>query len=431
MSTGLASSFLAKSLLVQLATPAEPPQPASLLRHLLDAAVQSDARAASDEYRFDPDAYAYLIVHYHKTGNHLSRQLRDFLVLAGESATGAGKGGGGGGGTLRSSGPHNLFHFRSHDEETGCPRAMRLSPGVAAVQGAPDFFCDANVFAEYLLRNDDALRDKRGVKVVHLVRDPFDLAISNWIYHAQYPTPESWVKTADPCTEELWDERWSLGDLVEPTLMAGDDPVMTREDVEALHGVCEGIYKHSGEDSKQWSYYTHLRHLDPRKALALATTHMMIQGISGGDILRMANNLVKLKQVQQLEDHIRTSQHMMAPEPHERMIQVISFSMAEFTREPYASTLRFLDFALENAVSPEVKERIAGEYERAYNEKLKGGNEHITADKEILNGMGQNIVDQKASLTGFLRRHPLFGRVLGNVERLVNDALRDSGSTIV
>ena len=56
-----------------------------------------------------------------------------------------------------------------------------------AVQAAPDFFCYVSVLAEQLLRNNDgSLREKKGVKIIHMVRNPYALAISNWMYHAQY-----------------------------------------------------------------------------------------------------------------------------------------------------------------------------------------------------------------------------------------------------
>jgi hypothetical protein len=36
--------------------------------------------------------------------------------------------------------------------------------------------------------------------VVHLVRDPFDTAVSSYLYHSQDPTPEKWVyKLQGPC----------------------------------------------------------------------------------------------------------------------------------------------------------------------------------------------------------------------------------------
>ena len=368
----------------------------------------------------DPGSYAYLIVHYHKTGHHLSRQLRDFLVDGTD-------------GVPVSDGRENAFQHRMHERETGCPRSMVLNPGVVSVQAAPDFFCDAPVLAEYLLRSEDATTGKkRGVKVVHLVRDPFSLAVSNWIYHAQYPTPELWVKSVDPCAEELWFGTQAYRDLVGPTLLSGDDPIMRRGDFDAIRDVCAGLYmstEESRESKREWSYYTHLRHLDPESALSMATTHMLGQGMTGGDIVRMASNVVKLKQVMMLEDQVRLAKHVV-PDESSRMIQVMTLSMEEFTREPRAATIRFLDFALADSSPPEVKERIASEYEMSYIEKVKKGDEHITADKKITNGKyggDMNIVEKKESLEMFLREHELFGRVLGNIERLINVALLESG----
>ena len=95
----------------------------------------------------------------------------------------------------------------------------------------------------------------------------------------------------------------------------------------------------------------------------------------------MANNIVKLNQVMVLEDQLRLSRN-----EKERMIQVMALLMEEFTREHRAATLRFLDFALGVSSSREVKERIASEYEKSYNEKVKKGDEHITNDKSITNG---------------------------------------------
>ncbi|KAL7541686.1 hypothetical protein ACHAXR_011693 [Thalassiosira sp. AJA248-18] len=431
----LASIFIASTLLVNSATAANHfvkessneqyvRRKLSLAEHALPkTAVQSDASQepsnnnSNTTSSFDPNSYAYLIIHYHKTGHHLSRQLRDFLVAGTD-------------GPPISNNRENAFQFRSHEESTGCPRAMELSPGIIAVQAAPNLFCDTNVLAEFLLRNGDIYKEKKGVKVIHLVRNPFDLAVSNFIYHAQFPTPEVWVKKIDPCAEELWFDRQTMGDLVGPTLLLGEEPILRQDDFESLHKVCTGLYQtgaHEGGKSKDWNYYTHLRHLDPKDALSLATSHMMIQGKSGGDILRMANNMVKLKQVQRLEDQIRISQHLVPAKGHERMIQVMTLSMAEFMKEPKAATLRFLDFALADASAAEVKERIATEYEQSYFEKVKAGDEHITTDKNIQNGLKQNIVEEKAMLEEYLRGHELFGRVLGNVEQLVQDALKESG----
>ncbi|KAL3826973.1 hypothetical protein ACHAXA_000037 [Cyclostephanos tholiformis] len=395
---------------------------------------------------FDPGSYAYLIVHYHKTGHHLSRQLRDFLVA-----------GTGNDVPPTSDGRDNAFRMRSHEPNTGCPRALFLHPGVVSVQAAPDFFCDPSVLADYLLRNKGDGRDddydreganvgkKRGVKVIHLVRNPFSLAISNWIYHAQYPTPESWVKHVDPCTEEYWSDgddvgpRTSYRDLIRPTLLSGNHPIMRHDDFDALRDVCKSLYRTSAESKvsgREWSYYAHLRHLDPESALMMATTHMMGQGVTGGDILRMASNIVKLRQVTILEDRARLSRHVLSPleDRTDRTIQVMTLSMEEFTRDPYVTTMRFLDFALGDSSSRETKERIASEYESSYRDKVNGGDEHMTNDRWITNGkehVGEdmNIAERKEGLKRFLREDELFGRVLGNIERLIEDALVESGGS--
>jgi len=423
-----------------------------------------------------PDYYAYLIVHYHKTGHHLSHQLRDLLLQASNISSSS----------FSSSTPfvhpihlssneqEHSFKARYHEMETGCPTQMYLSPGVVSVQAAPDFFCNPEILAEYLLRNvkhpysssgstnpsdfgsSDNINnpadfanmqsqqqqqqyipppphEKRGIKIIHLVRNPYTLAISNWIYHTQYPTPESWVKSIDPCTPEFWREHETLASMVSSTLLSGMHPIMEYSDFDALHSLCTSLFR-SSSATLDWSYYTHLRHLDPpTDSLSLSTSHMMIQGISGGDILRMANNILKLKQVQQLEERVRLSRHdvgslaQAANEP--RMIQVLTLSMDEFMVEPGANALRFLDFAFQGTttVPRGVKEELAMQYEQSYHAKLNDGDVHITANKVVTNGQEMDLVVRKEEWMGYLRGHELFGRILGNIELLVNDALVDGG----
>jgi hypothetical protein len=81
-------------------------------------------------------------------------------------------------------------------------------------------------------------------------------------------------------------------------------------DFDKLRTICTSLYQTgdaSKESNRPCNYYTHLRHLDPQDALAMATSHMLVQGITGEDIVRMANNVVKLDQVMNLEDQIRLS----------------------------------------------------------------------------------------------------------------------------
>ena len=87
---------------------------------------------------------------------------------------------------------------RHHDKDVGCP-PVQVKPGHVYVVSAPNFFCNTKVLTERLLGDGGKKKKKKGVKIIHLVRNPFDLALSNWIYHSQDPTPEDWVNSADPC----------------------------------------------------------------------------------------------------------------------------------------------------------------------------------------------------------------------------------------
>ena len=148
-----------------------------------DYALTIDDNLAEEEEEDAPNSYAYIFIHYHKTGHHLSLQLRHFLVA----------------GTTLEEGYWPLGRGRRHhDKDVGCP-PVQVKPGHVYVVSAPNFFCNTKVLTERLLGDGGKKKKKKGVKIIHLVRNPFDLALSNWIYHSQDPTPEDWVNSADPC----------------------------------------------------------------------------------------------------------------------------------------------------------------------------------------------------------------------------------------
>lgn len=63
---------------------------------------------------------------------------------------------------------------------------FELQMGKMYVQESPDLFCsDSDILSSINL-------SKGGTKIIHLVRNPFDMAISNYLYHAQIPSPEKW-----------------------------------------------------------------------------------------------------------------------------------------------------------------------------------------------------------------------------------------------
>mmetsp|Transcript_7691 Transcript_7691/g.17964 ORF Transcript_7691/g.17964 Transcript_7691/m.17964 type:complete len:435 (-) Transcript_7691:350-1654(-) len=378
------------------------------------ATLVGNREAYAADPPFNPRSFAYVLIHYHKTGHDLSRKLRDLLLEAKHRADGG----------LASNDRENTFMPRQHERDTGCPHALVLTPGMIHTQASPDFFCNPKILEKKLLRNDNmngkVFKNKKGVKVIHLVRNPFTMSVSNLNYHAQFPTPENWVKNSDfdPCSREGWYKTQTLADLVASTLFIGEHPIMRHDDFEKLFQICTSIFH--GKGQPDWTFHTHLRQGTPLDALALATAQLVGQARSGGDLLRMANNIIKFREVERLEEHVRTSAHLPSA-PRDRMIQVLTLSMDDFIREPKKSAERFLNFALEDSVADTVKFGVAADYERQYREMVKQGGEHIT------HGHENDKIGNTEPLYQFLREDEVFGRILGNIENLVNDVIVESG----
>ena len=336
--------------------------------------------------------FDYLIIQYHKTGHIVARQLTNMIKEDGSTEFNAVQ--------------HDPLPIRGHDPITKCPQ-VNLRLGLLNVQAAPDFFCDVNVLAEELLSSGKPKggHEKRGIKIIHLIRNPFRLAVSNYKYHAQNPTPEGWVIGLDVCASTE-DPRVNL-DLVWSTLGPEGANVFEYGDFETILDYCHSLFRtrHGLETA---DYYDHLRTLDRMEGLVLATAHLMRGRL--GDITRMANNIVKFQQLQQLEIQAKIAQHNLGAE---KRIQVLTLAMDRFIQQPKETAKKFLDFILTDKSMTEVKERIAAQYENDYMSKVdKGDSNHIASKR-----------NDSFMLEASLREHEFFGRILAKVERVVGDAL--------
>lgn len=129
----------------------------------------------------DPIEFAYLIIHYHKTGHELSNSLVYQLKqqqLSNNSNIHLRK----------TNAPKSRW---SINESSKCTD-FALKPGTITVLASVELYCDVDVLADSLMHNpaEGEGRRKVGVKIIHLVRNPFSLMVSNYHYHAQFPT---WV----------------------------------------------------------------------------------------------------------------------------------------------------------------------------------------------------------------------------------------------
>lgn len=55
---------------------------------------------------------------------------------------------------------------------------------------SPDLFCTPDELVKIILNSGEKGKTEydRGVKIIHLVRNPFSMAVSNYKYHARIPT---------------------------------------------------------------------------------------------------------------------------------------------------------------------------------------------------------------------------------------------------
>ena len=159
------------------------------------------------------------------------------------------------------------------------------------------------------------------------------------------PQPETWVHFDDPC-EANYDDGQSLAALVLPTIVTRTN--ITRDHLHAVVETCRSLFR-SKESLKNATFHQHLMTLDRWDGLRLATAQMTISSsaracdeysrcyLAGGDILRMAQNIIKFQ-------NLRKSTSI--PRKQRLKFHVLTTSMEEHIASPGNNTLRFLDFVL-------------------------------------------------------------------------------------
>ena len=367
----------------------------------------SDWASESDVSSSSPLEYAHLIINYHKTGHELAYSLQD-LVLSNFPEM------------ERENGARPRQHPSSGE---GCTH-IELPPGKIVVQEAPHFFCDTNSLAEMLLTNRGRFHregeqriPKRGIKILHLVRDPFSMAISNYNYHSQDPTPEGWVKdkTRDICAKkEFFDV--TLAELLLPTLVSpGVDfdkpPIITKEGFDMLYDKCNKLFR-SQIGFEDESYYFHLRQLDPSHGIKLATLQQMV---NGGDIFLMANNMIKLNQIRTIQSRVNDINDggIIMKSKYDK-IQILTMSLSDFMNQPRRSTLKYLNFVFGNSLPREIKGRISKMYEKSFSQRVETGDLHITHGNENEEMLRNTLLND------------MIGNYLSNIENVVSETLKGS-----
>lgn len=398
-----------------------------LTKNDADATTYNSPKTEDDE-KDAPHYHEYpiFIVMYHKTGYVLTRQLKNLVNLMEVEAqrplemntyykrskysnsgidinTGERFAFDGVGGWTRSA-----FAPRQHYPETGCPKGYQKKPfqmhkGTIYLQESPDIFCHPRQLERAILAGR--------IKIIHFVRNPFDMALSNYLYHSQDPTPEKWVHVDDPC-HVMYDRRGeeTVASNVLPSI--GTDEV----DEEYFHNIvkmCKSLFQ-SSPSMKNSTFYEHLRQLDSWDGLRLSTAQMIAASgyankhLAGGDVLRMANNIVKFKELQR---------------SNVTDVKVLTLSTEHFINNTLNSTIKFFDFIFgsdNTIISRERKWEAARSQHESFDRVAKRSSAHIT----------QNTTFQekksREKLKELLRSDKILAPILELTESLVNKALTES-----
>ena len=366
----------------------------------------------------DHHDYGVFIVNYHKTGHVLTRALTNLAVNIEYVAQGLNK-------TevnmmkknYPSSGYNEKvgnrvafarlldpFPIRNHNESTNYPDHFNMSGGTMYIQEAPDLYCNISTLAKLLMTKElPGAEPFGGTKIVHFVRNPFDMALSNYYYHAQQPPTESWVFLDKPC-EHRYGDNISLATHVLPNLSS--DTNITEILFDNVVSLCKSLYQ-ANPQLRNSTFYKHLLHLSPWDGLQLATAQMIIssshenQGRAGGDILRMASNIVHFNNLLSLNDQ------------YEKQFHLLTISMDDYISHPINSTVHFLDFLFgehNDIISKEQKLKAA-------HTNIPRQSSHVTSGKNESSRRDMRIR---------LRYHPVLGPILNETEMLVNKALVQS-----
>ena len=122
------------------------------------------------------------------------------------------------------------------------------------------------------------------------------MAISNYAYHAQDPTPEAWVRHVHPCRIDRDLLRRAIGDGRGEALLSSDQ-------VDQLRGLCGNLTFDVDTQQSHPNLYEALRALPFYDGLRVATIFSLVgksRRHASGDLLRMPNNVLRLNEWQQL-----------------------------------------------------------------------------------------------------------------------------------
>eukprot|EP00581_Thalassiosira_minuscula_P000456 CAMPEP_0183745164 /NCGR_PEP_ID=MMETSP0737-20130205/66101_1 /TAXON_ID=385413 /ORGANISM="Thalassiosira miniscula, Strain CCMP1093" /LENGTH=537 /DNA_ID=CAMNT_0025980823 /DNA_START=107 /DNA_END=1721 /DNA_ORIENTATION=+ len=392
--------------------------------------------------------YAYVFVAYDRSGYAVAHQLIEQLQKTMAEQKGHGQL------TEQFIDPRGQFNTG-----TLCTD-LNLESNTVTILEAPEFHCNWQKIRSLFMDHEDLKQEKYGVKVIHLVRNPFSMAVANYQDRKSYNMPEE-VRFKNPCsslTETLsLNSTMTVADLNSPILE--ENGIMTHEDFGNIWSQCNGMYQ-TQPGLETASYQQHLEKLPPAGGLRMAmadgvnniefaileengimthedfdntlancngmyqtqpgletaTYQQHLEQLPPADGLRMsvadgiknialmASDLITFKRVHQMV----LDEHSNPKRKKKRHYGLMTLTMDAMLNYPGNSMMNFMDFIFGAGISTTAKRSAAASYE--HNQK---------SAKESTDAM------ETEKLITLLRNDPIVGEPLGRVESLLESVLSE------
>lgn len=331
--------------------------------------------------------YHWIFVHYHKTGHDLARRLADVLHTE----------------PCKTVVRYNFA------------RRIHVSHHISGII-ATDIAVMAGSDMQVPWNGSFLNTSPSNVRMVHFLRDPFDMVLSAYLYHSQEVPPglELWLKNGnfDPCAIDF--ETLVNVYAIRIGEYTGDALYITELIISTMD-ICNDLYHRQPENTKR-GYGAVLQSLSKHDGLLLEACRSILSA-TGGDILRMGTNALFENSTVN-----RNSYRVFMPE----------FSISNITQFTQASRNLFTYLLSDNGIHEphfwsciDVPRAMDRSVELAYIGKNATRNAVISSNKKRDSSVhvtqGMVTAQERSEMKEFLRGHPAVGPLLSVVQRILLD----------
>ena len=313
--------------------------------------------------------YSYVFVAYDEVGVALAKQLFGQLQVSMKEHVG---------GNLTFVDVDRHDYVRTNGMDTGCTQ-FNLEQGNVAILDGPEFHCSSKRLKKILMEHRDLSREKWGVKMIHLARNPFKMAVSNYCRHVQEKIPSQ----VSPC-KPGGTNHMNAGFL-------GEAGIMSRDDFADIFAACKEI------NDPNYPYNKLLGALPPEKGLRMSVSDESI------GLALMANDLIKFREVHQMVDHEWQNKNRNKL----RVFDILTTPLDGWIDYPEGSMKDFLDFVFGKTMPNSSKSQIAAEY----------------AQLPFEQRLPAEAICQDDILVDMLRNDTIISGPLGRIEALLESVL--------